>query len=172
MRRQKTVLIVFSGLPGVGKTSVARALAAQEGLVYLRIDTVEQALRDAESSVGCSGYLVAQALALNNLSLGHSVVADCVNPVLESRSAWQAVATSAVVPLINLHLICSDAVEHRHRLESRQVDIPGLAVPTWQSVLSHEYQPWHPAPLCIDTAGQSMAQSIEAVRTALVQWLR
>lgn len=40
------MLIIFSGLPGCGKSTIARALAKRLGAVYLRIDTIEQAIRD------------------------------------------------------------------------------------------------------------------------------
>jgi tRNA uridine 5-carbamoylmethylation protein Kti12 len=40
------MLIVLSGLPGVGKTTIARELASSLKAVYLRIDSIEQALRD------------------------------------------------------------------------------------------------------------------------------
>lgn len=88
------MLIVFSGLPGTGKTTIAHDLAAATGAVYLRIDTIEQAIRNSGAlaqDVGRSGYMVANELALSNLRLGHAVVVDCVNPVLDSRTAWSAV---------------------------------------------------------------------------------
>jgi predicted kinase len=34
------LLIILSGLPGTGKTSVARELAGQLGAVHLRVDTI------------------------------------------------------------------------------------------------------------------------------------
>ena len=37
------MLIVFGGLPGTGKTTVARALASRMGAVYLRIESLEHA---------------------------------------------------------------------------------------------------------------------------------
>lgn len=52
------MLIVFSGLPGTGKTTLARDLASRAGAVYLRVDTIEQAIRNAgvlAKGVGTSG---------------------------------------------------------------------------------------------------------------------
>ncbi|HEY6734138.1 MAG TPA: AAA family ATPase, partial [Roseiarcus sp.] len=41
------MLIVFAGLPGTGKSSVARELAGKLDAVWLRIDSIEQAIRDS-----------------------------------------------------------------------------------------------------------------------------
>ena len=38
------MLIAFAGLPGTGKTSIARELARRLHATYLRIDTIEQAI--------------------------------------------------------------------------------------------------------------------------------
>ncbi|MGQ7249803.1 AAA family ATPase [Halomonas sp. V046] len=40
------VLYIFSGLPASGKSTLAKQLAAETRSSYLRIDTVEQGLRD------------------------------------------------------------------------------------------------------------------------------
>ncbi len=42
------MLVVFGGLPGVGKTTIARTVADQCNAVYLRIDTIEQSIRSAK----------------------------------------------------------------------------------------------------------------------------
>ncbi|WP_407314949.1 AAA family ATPase [Pseudomonas sp. nanlin1] len=160
------MLIVFSGLPGSGKTTVARALAAQLGAAYLRIDSIEQALRNAQvlvGDVGRSGYDVANALALGNLQLGNRVVVDGVNPVAESREAWSAVAMAAGVMLLNVELVCSDRAEHQRRVQGRVSDVPGLKPPTWASVVAHDYQAWAEQPLCIDTAALSADEAVQLI---------
>lgn len=41
------MLLIFGGLPGVGKTAVAAGLAREVGAVHLRIDSIAQALRNS-----------------------------------------------------------------------------------------------------------------------------
>ncbi|MDR3159093.1 MAG: AAA family ATPase [Zoogloeaceae bacterium] len=56
-----TTLHIFPGLPGVGKTTLARHLAEVSGAAYVRIDTIEQALRDlfAHEELEDEGYRLA-----------------------------------------------------------------------------------------------------------------
>ncbi|WP_017901800.1 AAA family ATPase [Pseudomonas asplenii] len=174
------MLIVFSGLPGTGKTTIAKELAERTGAVYLRIDTIEQAIRNSgvlAQGVGRSGYLVANDLALSNLRLRRRVIADCVNPVGESRKAWRDIASLADVRLVNIQVICSDKHEHRRRVETREADVAGLTPPNWQSVLEHEYEAWEEAPLSIDTALMSATEAVELIMRSGLQlglqgWIR
>ena len=72
-------LIVFGGLPGVGKTVLGRALALHLEAVYLRIDSIEQAMVQSGSfrqPLEDAGYRVAYSMAEDNLRLGRIVVAD------------------------------------------------------------------------------------------------
>ena len=162
------MLIVFSGLPGTGKTTIARALAPRLGATYLRIDSIEQGLRNAGlADVGKAGYQIALQLAEANLALGNRVLADCVNPVQESRQAWQDLASRQGVRLLEIEVVCSDLAEHRRRVETRQLDVPGLRPPSWQSVLEHDYQPWASSPLRLDTAQLSPQQALALILACL-----
>ena len=80
---RRPTLIVFSGLPGSGKSSIASGIALKIGAVRLRIDFIEQAIRDlgvAAGSLDDAGYRAAYSVAEDNLRLGNDVVGDLVNP--------------------------------------------------------------------------------------------
>ncbi len=164
------MLVIFAGLPGTGKSTLANELARRIGATYLRIDSIEQAITD--SSLGVhpvedAGYRVGHALAEDNLRLGRTVIADSVNPVELSRDGWLSVAERAGCGGIEVEVVCSDAVEHRKRIESRSADISGLKLPTWQDVLDREYHPWGRDHCVIDTAGRSVMRCVDDLLAAL-----
>ena len=150
------LLIVFGGLPGTGKTTIARELTRRLAATYLRIDAIEQSLREAGLAVGATGYVIANALAAQNLMLGRIVVADCVNPVAASRNGWRETANRCAARLIEIELICSDAAVHRRRVESRLADISGHRQPTWDEIAKHDYEPWDREHLVLDTAADAV----------------
>lgn len=149
------MLVIFGGLPGSGKTTIARALAQRLGGVHVRLDTIEQALRNSgmlRADVGPAGYMVAYGVAEDNLKLGRTVIADTVNPISVTREAWRQVAQRASVPSIEVEIVCSDRIEHRRRVETREADIEGLVNPTWDEVVTRNYDSWSSGPIVVDTA--------------------
>ena len=153
------MLIALGGLPGAGKSALARSLARRIGAVHLRIDTIEQAMRNAGFTVsGPEGYLAARDVAADNLRVGRTVIVDSVNPLAVTRAYWREAAARTNVELVEIEVVCSDRGQHRRRVESRVADIPGLVLPTWQQVLDREYEPWTTAHV-IDTAGRTVEES-------------
>jgi predicted kinase len=135
--------------------------------VHVRIDAIEQALRNAGWEVQGEGYAVAYAVAEDNLRLGRIVVADCVNPWPLTRREWRSVADRAGVRAVDVELVCSDADEHRRRIESRSADITGHRLPTGRVVGGRDYRPWDGERLVIDTARLNVEQSIRTILSAV-----
>ena len=115
-------LIIFSGLPGSGKSTLASQLASRLQATYLRIDTIEQGLREVcgISKIDGSGYELAHRLARENLRLENLVIADSVNPWDLTRRGWNSVAQEIGARFINFEVVCSDQGEHRRRVETRK----------------------------------------------------
>jgi predicted kinase len=161
------VLIILSGLPATGKTTIARALAQAIGAVHVRIDAIEQALRTSGVAVDAHGYRVGYAIAEDNLRLGRLVVADSVNPWPLTRAEWQDVARRAGVVPLDVEIVCSSETEHRRRVESRVADIAGHVLPTWEEVVNRDYRPWSTDHLQIDTAHVAVEEAVRRIRATI-----
>ena len=98
------VLILMSGLPGVGKSTIADALAPRLGAPVLSVDPIEAAILrcgiPASFETGVAAYEVAATLAEHQLALGLDVVGDAVNSLEVARGGvetscekrWEAMA--------------------------------------------------------------------------------
>jgi predicted kinase len=158
------MLLIFGGLPGVGKTVLARELARQIGATHLRIDSIEQAIEGREP-LNDTGYRVAYAIAEDNLRLGRTVIADCVNPIRLTRDAWLAVAERSGTRAVEIEVTCSIPEEHRRRIETRLADIPGMRMPAWADVVAREYEPWDRPHLVIDSANRTIEENVRVIRS-------
>jgi len=165
------MLIVLSGLPGVGKTTIARELARRLIAVHVRIDSIEEGIRrsaaHASAPMDDAGYLAGYAVAEDNLRLGHTVIADSVNPWPLTRDAWTEVARRAGTKSIDIEIVCSDERAHEHRLTSRAVDPPGLKPLTFQEVLARDYRHWTRDHVIVDTARKSVQECVDEILAAI-----
>lgn len=163
-------LVVLAGLPGSGKSTIARETARIAGAVWVRIDSIEQAIRDSGMGpVIDAGYRVGFAIAEDNLRLGRDVIADSVNPLMLTRDAWRSAGERAGAKVLEVEVICSDHVEHRRRIEQRQSEIPGLRPPDWNEVQNRDYHPWNRERLVLDTVSVDICTSAGIILSALAE---
>lgn len=148
------VFVCLCGLPGVGKSTVARVLAAQTGALWLRLDLIEAAIAQSDfapQDLADLGYRALAAAAEGALSQGIDVIGDCVNPIEMTRRLFQDASARVKAHHLDVELVCSDQSEHRKRVEGRAADIPGLALPSWAAVAAREWEPLATGHLSIDT---------------------
>lgn len=164
------MLVVVGGLPGVGKTTVARAVAGALGAAHLRVDAFEvallrQGLVPAPAEVGAHGYDLALAAAGTCLTAGADVVVDAVFPVARSRRPFRELAAVSGTTVHWFRLICTDPAEHRRRIEERVADLPGHVLPDWPAVGRRDVDQWHEPHAVLDTAtGDPVAAALAVLR--------
>ena len=114
---------------------------------------------------GLTGLI--RGLAADNLRTGTSVVADSCNPWELTRREWEEVAALEQAEFVNIEVVCGDATEHRRRVETRTVSIPGLQLPTWAQVQAREYHDWTVPRIKLDTAGCTPDESFTQLQSQL-----
>ena len=163
------MLVVMSGLPGSGKSSVADALGARLPAVVLSVDPIEAAIVRSgipqSYETGVAAYEVAAALAVDQLSLGIDVIADAANLEREGQDVWRGVAERTGAPLRVIEVVCRDQLEHRRRFEARRRRLHGFTEPGWDEVVRRRAAaaPWSGEHLVLD----SMAAPESNLTTAL-----
>lgn len=163
-----TGAVIFGGLPGSGKTTVARALASRIGAVHLRIDSIEETIRASGkladgADIGPLGYQIAAIVAADNRAAGAGIVIiDSVNPLALTRRLYR----DAVDRALEVEIVCSDAGEHRRRVETRLADIEGFRLPDWREVETRTWEAWTEPHLVLDTARLGVDECVDRLVAA------
>ena len=168
--------IIFTGLPGTGKSSIAEAVARKLGIPVFAKDWLEATLircelRPAENGpeLGSAGYQLLTTLAERQLRLGQSVILDSVASTLSIRATWRTIAQTYRAEWRVIECLCSDEAMQRDRLKVRQRNIPGWHELDWSEVerVRAYYAPWAEERLILDAV-----QPLEDNITAALRYLR
>ncbi|HVX46160.1 MAG TPA: ATP-binding protein [Mycobacteriales bacterium] len=150
-------LIVLSGVPGTGKSSLAEAIGRERGIPVFAVDWLLGALtpfggRHSPELMG-SGYELLTTLAYRQLQLGQSVILDAPAEEPEVRDRWRSLAVAAGARLAVITCVCSDLRVHEERLQGRSRGIPGWHEGgDWKNVQQRlaTFRPWEESGLTVD----------------------
>jgi predicted kinase len=152
-------LVVFSGVPGTGKSTLADAVGRRLGIPVFAADWLLGALtpfggRHLDRLLDVGSELLT-TLALRQLSLGQSAILD--HPVEDpaTRDRWRSLARRAGADFAVVRCVCSDPDTHRARVEGRRRGIPGWHdAGDWADVTRRlaGFPPWPADALTIDSA--------------------
>ena len=156
------MIIQIVGLPGSGKTTLAKELASRINAIHLNADEVRSDLNKdlgftKEDRVEHSRRLGALSRLLD--SQGHHVVVDFINPTSETREAFGKVDkviwrnrkpirdypdTTAMWELpLNVDLMFDDLIESQ---DAARLSIVDFQLHDWReptTLMLGRYQPWH-----------------------------
>jgi predicted kinase len=150
-------LIVFSGLPGAGKSTLAEAAGRELGVPVFAVDWLLGSLTPfggyhLQELFAMGGELLT-TLAYRQLALGQSAILDFPAEDLVTRARWRSLAGAAGAEFRVVVCVCSDRELHRARLEGRERGIPGWHdAGNWANVERRlaEFPPWTGAALTVD----------------------
>lgn len=168
-------LIIFSGLPGAGKSRLAEAVGRALGIPVFAKDWLEGALKrhgidhavDPSGNpqpLGYIGYELLTTLATRQLELGQSVILDSVASTPAIREQWRVLAAEYSARWQVVECVCSDEPLHQSRLAARQRGIPNWHELDWAEVerVKAYYALWDEERLVVD-AVQPFEHNLEAV---------
>jgi predicted kinase len=125
-------LILFSGPPGVGKSTLSYNLAQQTGWALLTRDQVDRSLEHVNISNKDAGYEVLLGLTKLNLQNNVSVIIDAVFRIEEGRKRAEQIAKDSNAELFVIVCTCSDTALWKSRIEDRPEVVEGWTPADWE----------------------------------------
>ena len=158
-------LVIFSGLPGAGKSTLADRLARELRWPLLRIDDLVVDLpADAGPAFWDEKALVLLTLAEAQLVLGMSVILDSVFMGLDRIHA-QELARTCSAAFRPIYCFVSDESRWRQRVTQRAEMLQNSAVATWERIAHQRehFQPWQPDTALFVDGIQSIEQNYATI---------
>lgn len=167
--RSGSRLVVLSGVPGTGKSTLADAVGRAAGIPTFSADWLLGALTPfggyhLPDLLGTAEELLT-TLAFRELTEGRSAILDAPGEDVVTRDRWRSLAAARGAGLRVVVCVCSDPVLHRQRVEGRHRGIPGWHdAGDWQDVRRRldSFRPWEGEALIVD-AVQPLDRNVEAV---------
>lgn len=148
-------LILFAGMPGSGKTTLARMVARRLKVPVFAKDRVQRVLRDHHLAPEHSGdgYFIILDIADELLSLGLSVILDATFPLDHFRMVASEIAARYKANFCAIYCYCSDEAVWKERMVDRVHYVPGWKPVGWSDVqrMQEYYQPWNANALFVDS---------------------
>ena len=133
---RKPLLLLFSGLPGVGKTTLARRTACSPNYPLFTKDLFQSSLRIYKLADRTSphGYYLLFDLAEEQIMNGMSVILDGVFPMQGFRERAARITQVHSGAFIPIYCFCSDRQDWKQRVISRKGNIPSWSPVDWEEV--------------------------------------
>jgi len=168
---QQARLVVFAGLPGTGKSTLARVAGDLLRCPVYSKDEVHATLLRSGLSYERAGWMahhLITMLAQNQLRTRQSAVLDSVTAHQQMRDDWFSLAAREQAVFCGVECVCSDADLHRERLTGRGATIPGWRAIHWEDVaeVAGRYEAWTGEHLVLDAA-----QPLEGLEADLRRYL-
>jgi predicted kinase len=150
------MMIVMSGLPGTGKSTIAMAVARSRRLPVLSVDPIESSIVragvTASFETGLAAYLIVETIADACLTSGLDPVIDAVISMDVARDMWRKLAHQYNAELRIIECVLADEIL-QERLNTRQRDF-AIDEPSWSDVerRRREWSPWPEPHLTLDAA--------------------
>jgi len=166
-------LIIFSGLPGTGKSTLAEAVGKHLSIPVFAKDWLEATLvrskivsSNRDKPLGAVGYQLLTTLAERQLLLDQSVILDSVASTGTIRETWHHLSQQYQAGWRVIECICSDEPFHRAHLAKRKRNIPGWYELSWSDVehVKQYYLPWEGERLTLDMVNPFENNLVEAIK--------
>lgn len=149
-------LIVMSGLPGTGKSTLATVISKATHLPLISPDVIKESLiKDGKLSDYRDGSLtwqVATREAEKQLRQGSSIIIDAINAEAAAKETWITLASRLHAQIIVIECYVSDSVIHKSRIKNRKKNLIGIPEVDWDWVENRRlaYTHWNIPVLRID----------------------